>query len=103
MSMTITDYEARRHELEQQMQKIGDREGEFMMELSIRFQAECKRIQSQIGNLKKKQKDLTANYRNDRQFTHRKYRAEKLAVTEKIHLLRLQYLTENGQGKGGEA
>jgi hypothetical protein len=38
-------------------------------------------------------------------FFHRKYREEKLKVTEAMHLLRLEYLTVNGikEKKGGEA
>lgn len=52
--MILSDYEAKRHDLEKQMQELNVREAEHKMELSIRYQAECKKIQQQIGQLKKK-------------------------------------------------
>ena len=45
--------------------------------------------------LKKKQKELLQTYQNDKQFFHRKYRDEKHEICEKMHTLRLEYLTVN--------
>ena len=61
----------------------------------MKYQAECKKIQSQIGQLKKKQKELLQTYQNDKQFFHRKYREEKHEICVKMHTLRLEYLTVN--------
>lgn len=93
--MILSDYEAKRHDLEKQMQELNVREAEHKMELSIRYQAECKKIQQQIGQLKKKQKDLLAKYQQDKRYVHGKYRDEKLGITEKMHVLRMEYLTVN--------
>ena len=78
------------------MKEIGAREAAHMMELSIKYQAECKNIQSQIGQLKKRQKDALKQYQNDKQWFHRKYRDEKQEITAKMHALRMEYLTVNG-------
>lgn len=91
--MILSEYEAKRIELEQKMKEIGEREAEHKMELSIKYQAECKKIQSQIGNMKKRQKEALKQYQNDKAWLHRKYRDEKHEVTQAMHLLRMEYLT----------
>ena len=93
--MSLSEYEAKRAELDRRLQEVGEREAAHKMELSVKFQAECKRIQSQIGQLKKKQKELLQNYKNDKTFFNRKYRDEKHEICEKMHALRLEYLTVN--------
>ena len=93
--MNLSDYEAKRNELDLQMQKLNEMESEKKMELSVRYQKECKRISCQIGNLKKQQKELLKNYQNDKSWWHKKFRDEKHDVTSKMHMLRLEYLTVN--------
>ena len=60
--MILSEYEAKRAELDRRLQEVGEREAAHKMELSVKYQAECKRIQSQIGQLKKKQKELLKKY-----------------------------------------
>ena len=93
--MILSEYEAKRAELDRRLQEVGEREAAHKMELSVKYQAECKKIQSQIGQLKKKQKELLHTYQNDKTFFHRKYRDEKHEICEKMHALRLEYLTVN--------
>ena len=93
--MILSEYEAKRAELDRRLQEVGEREAAHKMELSVKYQAECKRIQSQIGQLKKKQKELLQTYQNNKTFFHRKYRDEKHEICEKMHALRLEYLTVN--------
>lgn len=93
--MILSEYEAKRAELDRRLQEVGEREAAHKMELSVKYQAECKKIQSQIGQLKKKQKELLKTYQNDKTFFHRKYRDEKHEICEKMHALRLEYLTVN--------
>ena len=93
--MILSEYEAKRAELDRHLQEVGEREAAHKMELSVKYQAECKKIQSQIGQLKKKQKELLQTYQKDKQFFHRKYREEKHEICEKMHTLRLEYLTVN--------
>ena len=93
--MILSEYEAKRAELDRRLQEVGECEAAHKMELSVKYQAECKRIQSQIGQLKKKQKELLQTYQNDKTFFHRKYRDEKHEICEKMHALRLEYLTVN--------
>lgn len=100
--MILSEYEAKREELDQKMKEIGEREAEHKMELSIKYQAECKKIQSQIGQLKKRQKEALKQYQNDKMWFHRKYRDEKHEITQKMHMLRMEYLTVNGIKEGGE-
>jgi len=100
--MILSEYEAKRAELDQKMKEIGEREAEHKMELSIKYQAECKKIQSQIGQLKKKQKEALKQYQNDKMWFHRKYRDEKHEITQKMHMLRMEYLTVNGIKEGGD-
>ena len=101
--MILSEYEAKRAELDQKMKEIGEREAEHKMELSIKYQAECKKIQSQIGQLKKRQKEALKQYQNDKMWFHRKYRDEKHEITQKMHMLRMEYLTVNGIKEGGES
>lgn len=93
--MILSEYEAKRAELDRRLQEVGEREAALKMELSVKYQAECKKIKSQIGQLKKKQKELLQTYQNNKQFFHRKYREEKHEICEKMHTLRLEYLTVN--------
>lgn len=100
--MILSEYEAKRAELDQKMKEIGEREAEHKMELSIKYQAECKKIQAQIGQLKKRQKEALKQYQNDKMWFHRKYRDEKHEISQKMHMLRMEYLTVNGIKEGGE-
>lgn len=93
--MILSEYEAKRAELDRRLQEVGEREAAHKIELSVKYQAECKKIQSQIGQLKRKQKELLKMYQNDKTFFHRKYREEKHEICEKMHSLRLEYLTVN--------
>ena len=93
--MILSEYEAKRADLDRKLQEVGEREAAHKMDLRIKYQAECKKIQSQIGQLKKRQKELLQQYQNDKQFFHRKYREEKHEICEKMHTLRLEYLTVN--------
>ncbi len=93
--MILSEYEAKRADLDRRLQEVCEREAAHKMELSVKYQTECKKIQSQIGQLKKKQKELLKTYQNDKQFFHRKYREEKHEICEKMHSLRLEYLTVN--------
>jgi hypothetical protein len=93
--MILSEYEAKRADLDRKLQEVGEREAAHKMDLSIKYQAECKKIQSQIGQLKKRQKELLQQYQNDKQFFHRKYREEKNVICGKMHTLRLEYLTVN--------
>lgn len=93
--MILSEYQARREELEKKMQEIGEREAAHKMELSIKYQAECKKISSQIGSLKHKQKEALKQYQNDKSWFHAKYREEKHKITAAMHALRMEYLTVN--------
>ena len=93
--MILSEYEAKRAELDRRLTEVGEREAAHKMELSVKYQTECKKIQSQIGQLKRKQKELLKTYQNDKTFFHRKYRDEKHEICEKMHTLRLEYLTVN--------
>ena len=86
--MVLSEYQARREDLERKMQEIGEREAAHKMELSVKHQAQLKKIASQIGNHKQ--------YEIDKAWFHRKYREEKHAITSAIHALRMEYLTVNG-------
>ena len=94
--MVLSEYQARREELEKKMQEIGEREAEHKMELSIKHQAELKKIANQIGNLKHTRAEINKQYEIDKAWFHRKYREEKHQVTAQIHALRMEYLTVNG-------
>ena len=93
--MVLSEYEAKRHELDEQMAKLNEMESEKKMELSIKFQSEVKRIQSKIGQLKREKKNLLKDYQNDKAWWHKKFKDEKQDVSAKMHLLRLEYLTVN--------
>ena len=94
--MILSEYEAKRAELDQKMKEIGEREAEHKMELSIKYQAECKKIQAQIGNLKKRQKEALKQYQNDKAWFSAKYRDVKHELSARMHALRMEYLTVNG-------
>ena len=93
--MKITDYEARRLELDAKMQELNHKESENKMELSIAYQSECKRIQSKIGTLKKQQKQALQDYQNNKKWWHEKFRNEKMEITGKMNMLKIEYLTVN--------
>ena len=94
--MILSEYQARREDLEKKMAEIGERESAHKMELSIKHQTELKKIATQIGNLKQKRAEINKQYELDKTWFHRKYREEKHAITAQIHALRLEYLTVNG-------
>lgn len=94
--MILSEYQAKREDLEKKLQEISDREVQHKMELSVKYQASCKRIASQMGQLKHARAELNKQYQNDKTFFHRKYRDEKREVIERIHALRMEYLTVNG-------
>ena len=93
--MQLSEYEAKRQELDAKMEKLNEMESEKKMELSIKYQADCKRIQSQIGQLRKKQSELLKEYQNNKAWWHKKFKDEKREVSERMHMLRLEYLTVN--------
>ena len=98
--MILSEYQAKREALEKKMQEIGEREAEHKMELSIKHQAQLKKIASQIGNLKHQRAEINKQYEIDKAWFHLKYRDEKNQVTASIHALRMEYLTVNGlEGK----
>ena len=94
--MVLSEYEAKRQELDAEMQKLNEMESEKKMELSIKLHNELKSIASKIGALKKQRAEAQKNYQNDKSWWHRKFRDEKHAVTMKMHMLRMEYLTVNG-------
>lgn len=94
--MIITDYEARRMELERKMNEINEREASHMLELLAKMQAEQKRISSQIGQLKKKRDEVLRKYKADKSYVRKMYKEEKQQVQVKMHTLRMEYLTVNG-------
>lgn len=100
--MVLSEYEAKRQELEAQMQKLNDMESEKKMELSIKFQMDTKRINQQMGQLKHQRSELLKSYQNDKSWWHKKFRDEKQQVTARMHLLRMEYLTVNGAGQQKE-
>ena len=93
--MVLSDYEAKREELNKEMEKLNEMETEKKMELSIKYQKDCKRIQCKIGELKKKKNYLLKDYQNNKAWWHKKFREEKQKVSERMHTLRLEYLTVN--------
>ena len=93
--MNLSDYEAKRQELDAQMEKMNEMESEKKMELSIKLQKELKLIASKIGQLKKQRQELEKNYQKDKSWWHMKFKDEKQQITAKMHLLRLEYLTAN--------
>lgn len=94
--MTITDYEAKRLQLEKKMQEINEREAAHMVSLLGKMNAERMKISSQIGQLKKKQDELQRHYKADKNYIRRMCRDEKIALNAKMHCLRLEYLMVNG-------
>ena len=55
-----------------------------------------------LGSLVKRQKEALKQYHNDKMWFHRKYRDEKHEITQKMHMLKMEYLTVNGIKEGGE-
>lgn len=51
--MILSEYEAKRMELDRKMEDLNERQAEHMMQLASRFQFENKKIGMQMGNLKK--------------------------------------------------
>lgn len=94
--MILSEYQAKREELEKKMQEIGEREAEHKLELSVKHQAQLKKIAAQIGNLKHQRAEINKQYEIDKAWFHRKYRDEKHQITAQIHALRMEYLTVNG-------
>ena len=94
--MILSEYQAKREELEKQMQDLNAREAEHKMELSIKHQAQLKKIASQIGQLKHQRAELNKEYEKDKSWFHKKYKDEKHQITQKMHMLRMEYLTVNG-------
>lgn len=103
--MIISEYAAKRTELEKKMLEITDRQTAHKLELSAKHQIALQKIASQIGQLKHQRAEENKRYEQEKSYFHRKYREEKLKVTEAMHLLRLEYLTVNGvvEKKGGES
>lgn len=93
--MNLSDYEAKRQELDAQMEKMNEMESEKKMELSIKLQKELKSIASKIGQLKKQRQELEKNYQKDKSWWHMKFKDEKQQIQAKMHILRLEYLTVN--------
>ena len=93
--MNLSEYEAKRQELDAQMEKLNEMESEKKMELSIKYQADNKKLAAKIGDLKRQMKDLLKDYQNNKSWWHKKFKDEKRQVSEKMHLLRLGYLTVN--------
>lgn len=100
--MILSEYQAKREDLEKKMQEIGHRQAEHMMELSINNQKLIRDINSQIGNLKKKRQEAMKEYQKDVSWYREKYKQEKRKVQISMHLLRMEYLTVSGE-KGGES
>lgn len=96
MGMLLSEYQAKREELDRKMEELNSQEAEKKMELSIKYQAQCKKIQSQIGNLKHQQKEALKQYQNDKAWWHEKYKGEKHKINASMHTLRMEYLTVNG-------
>ena len=94
--MVLSEYEAKRHDLDAEMEKLNTMESEKKMELSIKYQQKLKAIQGKMNQLKKERQEALKNYQNDKAWWHAKFRDEKHNVSAKIHMLRLEYLTVNG-------
>ena len=93
--MILSEYEAKRMELDRKMEDLNERQAEHMMQLASRFQLENKKIGMQMGNLKKKRQELLQKYKQDKQYVHQLYKKEKQEVCARMHSLRLEYLTVN--------
>ena len=94
--MILSEYQAKREALEKKMQEIGEREAEHKLELSVKHQAQLKKIAAQIGNLKHQRAEINKQYEIDKAWFHRKYRDEKHQITAQIHALCMEFLTVNG-------
>jgi hypothetical protein len=94
--MILSEYEAKRQELDAQMQKLNEMESEKKMELSIKLQRNLQEIAGKITRLKRDREQLQKEYQKDKSWWHMKFRDEKQNISAKMHLLRLEYLTVNG-------
>ena len=94
--MIISEYQAKREELEKQMAEITERQTAHKLELSARHTVRLREIASKIGALKHQRAELNKTYEADKAFFRRKYKQEKEEVQRKMHLLRMEYLTVNG-------
>ena len=94
--MILSEYQAKREDLEKEMEAITARQSEQKMELSIKHQKVLQKINNQINSLKHQRAEETTRYENEKSWFHAKYRDEKHQVTQKIHALRMEYLTVNG-------
>ena len=71
--MILSEYEAAEGygmDSYRKLEEIGEREAAHKMELSVKYQAECKKIQSQIGQLKKKQKRIASEVSENNEENH---------------------------------
>lgn len=64
--MVLSEYEAKRSELDAKMQKLNEMESEKKMELSIRYQQKMKQIAGKMTQLKKERQEALKNYQNDK-------------------------------------
>jgi len=94
--MILSEYQAKREELERKVQEVGEREAAHKMELSVKHQMELRKIANQIGQLKHKRAEINKQYEKDKAWFHRKYKDEKQVIIQQIHALRMEYLTVNG-------
>lgn len=67
--MILSEYEAKRAELDRRLQEVGERESAHKMELSVKYQADCKRIQAQIWQLKKSKRSCFRRTRTTSSFS----------------------------------
>ena len=94
--MILSEYQAKREELDAKMQQLNEQESEKKMELSIKYQTTAKRISNQIGSLKHQRAEAMKEYQKDKSWWHMKFKTEKQKISQQMHLLRLEYLTVNG-------
>lgn len=104
--MILSEYQAKRMELEKKLEEITERQTAHKLEMHTKHQIALQKIAAQIGHLKHQRAEQNKQYEKDKAFFHRKYREEKQAVIEAIHLLKMEYLTVNAstnEQEGGEA
>lgn len=94
--MILSEYEAKRMDLEKKMNEINEREAEHMITLLGKLQAENKKISSQMGQLKKRRGEVLQKYKADKSYVRKMYKEEKQQIQLKMHTLRMEYLTLNG-------
>lgn len=91
--MILSEYAAKREELEKKLQEIGELQAEHKMEMSVKHQMQLQKIAKQIGALKHQRAELNKQYEIDKSWFKKKCREEKQVIIQKIHLLRMEYLT----------